>query len=239
MQIVVIWYKPAILTLSSCLLAMSGPRQLRRRIRGKKRPAEQDMQTQPRSVSMSNTASTIGLGISEYGRLRCMGFPQIGYELLKMIVLVSATCCAVDMVEYFCGVASIARSFHHHGLNAVGCDREYDCKFNDLLADCGVIHALTLALHLKEHGCLWFGTVCSSFVWIARASTKRDEQRPLGSDTSYRALSSGFSKVPRFGEDTMATYDHLKDSLLRAIAGTFARPVLGLSCPESALRRSV
>ena len=128
------------------------------------------------------TACAMGLPVTVYQRLKRFGCPP---QFLQLIVLVS-TCntevpASLVLLELFCGVAAVTRAFAEAGLPAMGCDYLKDPDTNDMLSSAGFLHAIAMTLKLDpQAGFLWLATVCSSWVWICRSSSKRSREFPLG-----------------------------------------------------------
>ena len=82
-------------------------------------------------------------------------------------------------VEYFAGVKSITRAYQKNRLLAYGYDIAHG-REEDILTDAGFMLALLLALSVCEgKGTSHFATVCSTWVWMSRASTRRSRTNPL------------------------------------------------------------
>eukprot|EP00969_Alexandrium_andersonii_P371745 15480189-Alexandrium_andersonii.AAC.1 len=96
----------------------------------------------------------------------------------------------LSCLEMFCGEATIAQNFQLAGLPSVGYDVLRHEKHsplrpcNDVTTSPGFLVALALVLRLsKESSLLWMAVVCSTWVWISRASTQRSTSQPLGTDS--------------------------------------------------------
>ena len=147
------------------------------------------------------TSEAIGLEQREYMRLLMMRAPVILYEVLKFCTatLLDGVTCDVDLVEYFCGVASDVRAFKDMGLTAVGYDFLKDPFFMNMLGTAGIVTALMLALRIRNgDGAAWLATVCSSWVWICRSGSKRSSSEPLG-DADAAFVQDGNTMTARTG----------------------------------------
>ena len=87
---------------------------------------------------------------------------------------------SLDCVELFSGVGQITSKFTQSGLAALGYDIVNDKSNHDLCSVQGFVFALICVMRLSTDGLAWFATVCSSWIWLARASTSRTTGRPLG-----------------------------------------------------------
>lgn len=87
-------------------------------------------------------------------------------------------------------MASIVRAAQAVGRSytAVGYDVKKDSVYMDICSPRGMVTATALMRRLKIAGLGWLATVCSSFVWISRASTKRTVASPRGSPSSASAI---------------------------------------------------
>ena len=155
------------------------------------------------SVILSSwiTSEAIGLEQKEYMRLLMMRAPVILYEVLKICTAtrLDGGTCDVDLVEYFCGVASHVRAFEDMGLTAVGYDCLKDPFFMNMLGTAGIVTALMLALRIRNgDGAAWLATVCSSWVWICRSGSKRSSSEPLG-DADAAFVQDGNTMTARTG----------------------------------------
>ena len=87
----------------------------------------------------------------------------------------------LDFIEYFAGVSSIVRGVRQRGYRAVGYDVEFDNVGQDINSDKGYMTAVQWMRRLRGGlGGAHFATVCSTWVWISRASTRRSLSEPLG-----------------------------------------------------------
>ena len=89
--------------------------------------------------------------------------------------------CMVDCVEYFCGLGMVHKNLEaRFGLKVRGYDIAHG-KFEDLNSPAGWICALLWCLRIIAiDGLGWLGTVCSSWVCVCRASTRRSLANPRG-----------------------------------------------------------
>ena len=89
-----------------------------------------------------------------------------------------------DCVEYFAGGAQVTKNMQSRGKSCFAYDIKYDAVMQDMCSPIGFLLAMVLARRVKpKAGLIWLGTVCSSWVWIAKASTARTFAQPRGDDT--------------------------------------------------------
>ena len=78
-------------------------------------------------------------------------------------------------------MAAIARAMRKNSLPAVGLDMENDQRTQNLMHGLGFINHLTHNMRLKDFESLdHYATLCSSWVWINRASSLRSDAQPMG-----------------------------------------------------------
>ena len=148
------------------------------------------------------TVSAASIGLSSWGLhvMQSIGVPNhclcIMAAVWDRIKEISAsvdiaTLQDLHCVEYFCGEGAV-----HKGMKAYGSKRRRKCKskyevrgfdirnddvYQDLNTDFGFLSALLWLLRLVDFESLvWFGTVCSSWIWLARGSTRRTLRGPRG-----------------------------------------------------------
>lgn len=86
----------------------------------------------------------------------------------------------LEMIEYFAGVAVVTAAFKAQQLPSLSYDIIKDPIFNDLLSPPGFAYALHAACRVREGGLAMLAPVCSSWVWMCMASSKRTRARPMG-----------------------------------------------------------
>ena len=119
-----------------------------------------------------------------------MGVPILMFEILCAVTrLQGLPQRKLDLVEYFCGVATITQNFRLAGFCGIGYDIDKDNIHNDLCLPQGFLCALRLLQSLSARGLAWFATVCSSWVWMSRSTTGRGDN-PMGF-AAYRNLKTG------------------------------------------------
>ena len=93
-------------------------------------------------------------------------------------------------VEYYSGKGRLTQAFQVLGLRFLPYDINLDSVGNDMITAAGFVVALSLAHRIQIGGLLWQGTVCSSWIWLARATTSRTWLLPRG-DENVEAVWKG------------------------------------------------
>ena len=89
------------------------------------------------------------------------------------------------LVEWFSGVESPTRAFESYGFTALGFDIDKSKVFMDIINWTGFIQAVRLGRRIVPYkGLQHFATVCSTWVWMSRSSTRRRDHNILGDRTS-------------------------------------------------------
>ena len=122
-------------------------------------------------------------------QLRSFGVPLVALQLAAWVYaagLVDADGLGVlDGVEFFCGQQAVSKALRSHGLAIFGYDEKHHSVLQDIMTAPGYSFALSLALRIHPAGFVWFGIVCSSWVWISRGTTGRSTERPHGIRSRY------------------------------------------------------
>ena len=153
---------------------------------------------------IASIISAASIGLSAWGIhvMQSIGVPDHSLRIMAAVWdRIKEIHASVDMddlqdlhcAEYFCGEGAV-----HKGVQAQGAKRSRKAKskatyqvrgfdirhhpvYQDLNTDFGFPLALCWLLRLKDLESLtWFGTVCSSWVWLARETTRRAFRAPRG-----------------------------------------------------------
>ena len=89
----------------------------------------------------------------------------------------------IDGVDYFSGVGNIHKAMNSHNLSCLSYDVGNDAELEDFVSPEGFLMAILWALRVCRFGFANWGTVCSTWVWICRATTQRSRCCPLGNET--------------------------------------------------------
>ena len=101
-----------------------------------------------------------------------------------------------DCAEYFSGVGHVGGSFVERGYMAALYDIDRSGDFEDLTKPEGFLTAVTTTIKCKPGALAHWATVCSSWVWVCRATTKRSLLNPHG-DTRHAFVAEGNVMVAR------------------------------------------
>ena len=86
----------------------------------------------------------------------------------------------VDHIDWFAGVANIHKAMQKLGLHSVAVDITYDSVHHDYIHKKGMLHSVQLMRRLKRRGGQHLATVCSSWTFVNRSTSKRYDTVPLG-----------------------------------------------------------
>ena len=78
----------------------------------------------------------------------------------------------LDFAELFAGEGAVHRALAAQGYHGRRMDLRHH-QGHDLLTPVGLLLAMRIAMALKPGGLLWLAPPCSSWVWMARATTGR------------------------------------------------------------------
>ena len=112
-------------------------------------------------------------------------------ELLNGLGCLGANLSPLVLVEFFCGAAELQRAFEcEFPRKTFGYDCLRDRLAQDILTPAGFLLAIILVFRLGRSAHIdalaWFGTQCSSFVWLSRSKTGRSRWNPRGDRTRYK-----------------------------------------------------
>ena len=130
------------------------------------------------------------------GRLAAINAPYILFQLTTLLFLnVGGLKTDLDMVEYFAGEQAVTHAWASAGFRACPFEMKLD-PLADILSTKGFVLALMMALMVKDHGFAMIATVCSSWVFVNRATSKRSVWNPLG-DTHVKSVALANEMVSR------------------------------------------
>lgn len=173
----------------------AAPAAKRRRIRGKREPPPpwttpnlNDGEPSPQrplgmpSQKLKAAAASRGLAPKAFKRMVLCGFPLIFMNALVLIqnFFPSSESTRTDVSELFSGVAYVAEAWTGAGLEASVYDILRHPVMEDILSPEGFLTAMRNVKNIREGGVLHVATVCSTWVYICRATTGRSVSKPLG-----------------------------------------------------------
>ena len=149
---------------------------------------------------IARTVSAASTGLTAQGLhiMQSIGVPahclRIMAAVWDRIKEVQGACTDLRCAEYFCGEGAVHKAMAAHGSRVGrtrkrkdnkapvrGFDIRHDPVYQDLNTDFGFFTALCWLLRLADYESLaWFGTVCSSWIWMARGTTRRTFRSPRG-----------------------------------------------------------
>ena len=150
------------------------------------------------------TVPETGLSPGEVYVLKCFRVPAIFWHILAMLhwrLFAGASNAGaskgdIDGCEYFAGQAEVTKALRRRGFASYAYDIKYARDLMDMCDPIGFLYAIVLCLRVKAYGICWFGTVCSSWVWIAKATCVRTLHNPRG-DTRVPAVAQGNCQATR------------------------------------------
>ena len=86
----------------------------------------------------------------------------------------------LDHVEWFAGVSNIHKAMLELGLRSVAVDIKKDPIHHNYTEKRGILYAVQITRRLRRRGGQHLATVCSSWIWANRETSKRYESLPLG-----------------------------------------------------------
>ena len=176
------WANASSLAGRSCTVGTTAPIK-RRRVKGKQ-PIE-------RHLSMLPGHEQCNLAFEAWRMLQCFQVPDIFFHILAIMNICGSfrNASDLDCVEWFCGQREITHAAQRAGFDAVGYDYDQDNQRQNMNTPIGMIVALQWARRLRKllESLGWFGTVCSSWIFLCRGTSKRTVYRPLGDTNIFCA----------------------------------------------------
>ena len=83
-------------------------------------------------------------------------------------------------VDWFAGIAGIHRACERRGIPSVALDVKYDRRWHNFTGKEGVITSFSVMRRLRKRGGNHWGTVCSSWIFLNKATSRRYPACPLG-----------------------------------------------------------
>ena len=121
------------------------------------------------------------MSVETFRLLIMMGFPVICFNMLHYInACMGPLSRTLDCIEYFSGVANIARAFRHNRGTAAEYDYIRSAEHENLCKPSGWMTAFVLAMKLQERGLASWATVCSSWIFMSKSCTGRSRADPWG-----------------------------------------------------------
>ena len=151
-----------------------------------------------------------GLEVMEYMSLRKMGLPVVFFNLLAMLIrpamaLANTTGRVVrkyQCVEFYAGVGNVARAFKNVGLEAKTFDIVQDANFMNMTSAYGFLTAIAYCMMLMPYSLSHWASVCSTWIWISKSSTKRSDDCPWGTAESCSGVATVSEQVVRMANSS-------------------------------------
>ena len=131
--------------------------------------------------------------------------PKMVKAPLMVMALVAAVMCHPDLqdfkqnigwVEYYAGCEALTRAFLDIGVAALSFELKDDDVIQNMLHHLGFIYAVHIGLRIMDGGGSNTDPVCSTWVWVNRATSGRGSYKPLGS-ASRPSVRDGNEMVSR------------------------------------------
>jgi len=132
-------------------------------------------------------ANQLGVSTNECKRLFKMRVPCLFLFFLALLHSHGGSARDLAVAEFFAGTNTIYLGALDAGLPASSFEVLDDGIFQNFLGNSGYLNAAYAVRRLQGHGLGWFAPVCSSWVFINRASSKRTAANPGGNLDSVHA----------------------------------------------------
>ena len=116
--------------------------------------------------------------------LRRIGAPRILDQLVAWVYLAGLVAESIDGAEFFAGDMSNTIKLRERGYTCFPYDINIGGVAHDINSDTGFALALAIVCRVRLRGIVWFGIVCSTWVFMSRSVTGRDVHCPLGRPTA-------------------------------------------------------
>ena len=136
------------------------------------------------SSASAVSAQQIGLHQQTYNRLRRWGVPRVFLLIIGMVLAATqGSQGSVDAVEGFSGVGRIDTAFKDSEHHSHGFKIEHQKCFESITTDECFCTLVYWVLCMSTKGLAHMAALCSTWVWVSRASTGRSAVKPEGFDT--------------------------------------------------------
>ena len=144
-------------------------------------------------------ASHYGLSGGTFRNLLRMGAPAFLFNAIMALFLCQGLTDHQDLngAEMFSGVAAIHRAFEARGFSSAKYDQIIDSTLCDILTPSGWSTGLQLCRRLQPNSLMHFATVCSTWVFMSRHTTKRSPWAPLSPEPWSACVSRANCMVSR------------------------------------------
>ena len=145
----------------------------------------------------SKAAEVLGLSTADIKFLVAMRAPLILWQCLWFMKMTMGVVCRdLLCLDAFAGLGHVAAQWTRENMCACTYEILDDMENENILSPRGFLRLLLLCMRLARGGMAHWGTVCSSWVWICRGTSKRSSFNWAG-DTSRTFVAEGNSMVSR------------------------------------------
>lgn len=133
-------------------------------------------------TSLSNAAMARGIPKKAFQSMLVCGMPMLFLNLLVFLeaVFPRSSDGGLDMAELFSGVGHVHEAFLEKDFAGAVYDIHRHSLFEDVLSSEGYLTLVRTVRNVKPGGVTHWATVCSSWIYLSRASSGRSASRPLG-----------------------------------------------------------
>ena len=149
---------------------------------------------------MAVRAEHFGLSTREYKNMLQWGVPIAIFNICYWLCRNSDSwgVSDIDFIEWFAGVAMVHKAFKRRGFASLAYDINQflgDSDIHDLCHVRGLLLACRWMSRQRWGAASHWATVCSTWVWLSRASTHRSEISPLGRGNVSRGVAQANEMV--------------------------------------------
>ena len=166
----------------------------------KRSKAPDDAESTPRK-KLNHKMPVPLAGFDEMGRkLLCsLGFPVAFWKLLEILMTLVPIIPDLDFVEFFCGAKAVTFALERLGLRGLGYDKIHDRSHQNMMSGLGFCCALCWLLRVTpDDGFVWLDTLCSSWIWLSRGTTRRTRALPRGDQSSSAVVTGNACSTLRY-----------------------------------------
>ena len=126
-------------------------------------------------------AESLGLHSTVLMRMMRVGLPPAIFAIMHYVRRQSHIHEEFDFIELFCGEANLSKGLLDNGWVGLSLDVKKDPVMQNLMNPSGFLALIVWFFKLKTGRALeFYGTVCSTWIFMSRVSTKRSATMPLG-----------------------------------------------------------
>ena len=178
----------------------------KRRRRTRTKAPDVQLPPQP-SHKLKHAANSRGLSSHCLKQMLVVGLPLVMINAFIFIEAMAPASSASrsDAAELFSGVGRVASAFNFNGHVGAQFDYERHPVYENILRPEGLLTCLRIIRDIKAQGLCHYATVCSSWIYLSRASTGRSSAFPEG-DSRIRVTRSANCMAARVALLMILTY---------------------------------